>query len=349
MNFCKLNNALVFLSFLCVFACSCAHSSGNSHPGDTENSGRSSVGSPGKGFIIGRGESTASMAEAEQLAKSDVSAQIESSIKSQIDISQKSGMDAESDEHSVSNRIVVTSSFDHAELIKIDRSSCRKLGNRYEAVAVLDRQASDRFLENLWRESFDQLVALYHQCEVAADRKAFVVCWHGMMDARRKLSRISCQRAAIAGHRSELFEPMSIPSQILEKRRQIVRDNPLVLSVRDSTHSVDVDALASRALQQSGVAKSGSCDRGGLRMVIEPSETCRLGATSYVCEVKLAIGVSPCVSPEVMTAESESEPGAFRASHGSSKDRALQDAWKALSLERVSPVVLSILERILPL
>lgn len=285
---------------------------------------------PASRYFRGEGFSTRGPSAAEVDARAKVSAQIDSTLESAVEVTATSagGVERETARSEVRQR----TRFEHAELIRIPAGATQCRGDRCWSLAVLDRSEAVDVLRReydarrpAFRESVDAALA-------SEDPSAFTVHFRRARKAFRELATRGRQLEVIGGRP---FEPLAADRARLETL-QTHRERLLAgLGVTLRLDGLPSDELRARltpvlvaAFAEIGLsAAPGDICRSPLEFRPAAAVACGLGPLGPRCELSLDGRLRRCADGRELTALAAQFVGAH--------PRSEQDARRRL-LERLS-------------
>jgi hypothetical protein len=287
-------------------------------------------------YISATGVSGTSLAEAQEIARAEVSAQISSSIEAETRVVAEAISRGEQvvDTQTLSSSISTRTRFEHAELIRIDKKSLRRQDGLYHALAYLSRR---EFLDILEAEYQTQQMVFRENAgslpDLPQNLPAYTTAYGLMRDAFTSMAATACDIQAVM-HAS--YEPWSADQQTMNRaeaeRVALLRDLQLAVQVEDCP-GISGETLAGvirSTLANSGIGTMGSdCRTSGLLLHLTPSLTwSRL--VGRVCALSLDGGLQVCDGDMLMELSLQD-----KAMRGDGRDP------EAKLMQRVTPEVMS--------
>lgn len=320
--------------FLLVFtmACGCA----SSRPAYLDNPSLHPR-FPKGGFLTYVGVSRSSGREAELLAKTGVSAQVKSSLVSELEALEQDVCSQQRCRSMQMSRQEVheTSTFSKAEMISIDPSAGGYYDGRYYAFAFLPRRAALKVLVSEYENS---AVGFRESAGIAFEARDLPAFTAAFRSARRQVGMLM-QRIAeiriISGREGEDGRSdLDLWRKLLQEREHRLASVTVSVAVDMSSEGDSTARLSSgvaRALATLGVktVTEGDC-RGELELRLRPRLDCRQGAFGPYCVLALKGTLRDCGAKTVLAEVDLSDP-AFAATSPRGEDFVRQQVWNTVT------------------
>ena len=294
----------------------------------------------GQGYLKAVGMSTVSQAEAELAAKTNVAAQVRSSLKAVTTVRkqeiQQRGSEAILNEYGT--LITAETGFDRAEFIRIDPAAVWKEGSAFYAFAYLDRGALLAALEPEYKQEAAVFSALAQHADEAyesGDPRRFL---ENCQAARKSFSALEEKARVLFVARDGPYGPHEEQERVfmglVERKVALKNGLQFLVSFRGPESQLGrerLQAIFQRFFERAGLnavlCNSCPCE-GGLhfRFVVEAREVFKEGVLGPICTLALAARVTICQGEQTVVSLNMSSP-ALKGAHTSDKGIALSKLY----------------------
>lgn len=316
---------------------------------------------PARTHLVGVGSSREGAAAAEQLARADVSRQIDLQLEAEMRAQAQetavtvNGKVSASGSEQRSESIRETTRFAHAELIRRQVPVEHHEGLDWVLVCLNRAEAAERLLEDL-RPQVERVRAAEGRTRASAaarDRAAFAGGWkelQGLWDAARP--QLAQVRALVG--RSPLEQAWDkIRAELAAEAEAQRRGLSFRLEVTGQELPEDVRAgvvdVFGKALSQIGpVSGTGACTAGGseLAVTVVARPNCKRGSLGHSCRPDFTLRAQDCTG---RSAPAEASLGSLSGADPTDVQRALRRALAPLTPDKALPELKSMLSTLAPL
>jgi len=304
-------------------------------------------------YLVGRGQSERGPAEAASQAAADIANQIRSTLRSLL--VSKVGKNASGEYETTEQVVVQEGEFEHAELIRQDRSQAAFRGGYYYATAVLDRREAADVLSTDFAHTSEDLRRLARSANeslgVPTDfARHFREAKYAFDRALGLALRIQILTGATP---AAMAEEENVFAGLLDKREKVLGRLRLVV-VPDSSVDPNVweaigNALAGAFTQLGLSSTTGVRCVGDLGLLVKASTACSRSYLGPRCTVEASAVLVFC-NKNIEIAPIDLGSTRTRAAAADPRDEGLarKKVLEKLSAEALVPVIRPQVERFLP-
>jgi hypothetical protein len=298
-------------------------------------------------YLTGAGISPLGDDDAEARARSAVATQITAQIRTELTSSEQYDSDSGTRER-VSQDVSVTTSFPHAELIRIVERG--RSGDGVYAFAAMDRFEADRALARDGepeRERYALAVSAALAARRASNAGEFAAASRDAKEVQAAVASNLLLRRAVLGHAPSGQAEYEAQRGALEAALLDARAKRVVgVVVRGASADPRLGEYALRAVRTLGIERveaRGCAERAALRepvmdaaeVVVEPSESCAPASLGERCEIAARVVARACGSGTV----GQSTLPKVVAIHPSDVAKARSAAWSKITYDAVGAAV----------
>lgn len=311
---------------------------------------------PEQEYLIGHGESFESLSEAETCARADVARQVTSSIEAEsrllVEETATDGLLASY--RRFIEETVSTTSFSHAEEIRVDQSLSRCDRGRFSALAFLSKGKTLRRL----RGEYDDIAASFRPAvsralDTSLSISAYAAALHEAERHYAGLSGIAVQIRGLENALDQEFEDDRKQFRELAasrvERLGSIRICVDVSGMENSTKKNGMSVALTRGLRLLGLHGTvGSCAPNHHLLRAFPRFDHQFGRLGHRCELRLPAELIDCDSHAVIAALDLSD-SLFIGHHLRDGNLACDDALRGVTPERLADLLAEGLAMVIPM